>query len=513
MAGEPPQLDSELESFRQQWQTELKHKKVVPEARAPQSKREASSSSKQSVPTEIPKSIVAKRSQIEEDEEYAQSLVFDEPAPPASGPTLDGQSDPNKARELVSALDHFEEAVEKEAIGSLGDSLKLYRKAFRMDNRVDLAYRKKHFPAGAAKAPQPSASGPAAAATTTASKPVETQTMSELIAGFSGLAVSAAPPPVEGDPAPPCPIAGMPEEILVHIFKDVAVLDVGDFVRLSLICKRFAYVVATEQQIWRRVALGPEFGFAGMHYHWQRGVSWEPLEEEEDNSGDLDYVTMEELARRRREEGETTTLALLPELYDSSWRKMFRHRPRIRFNGCYISTVNYIRPGQANANQITWNSPVHIVTYYRYLRFFRDGTAISLLTTDEPAHVVHYMTKDLLELHRRNSGGGTAHLPSVVMQHGLRGRWRLSSALDHPDRPLGEIEGDVAVETEGVGAKYTYRMYLEMRNAGKGGARNTKLVWKGFYSYNKLTDDLGEFALKNDKPFFFSRVKSYGVGE
>ncbi|OHE92711.1 F-box domain-containing protein [Colletotrichum orchidophilum] len=512
MADEPPKLDSELESFRQQWQTELKHKREVPEAREPRSKREASSSSKQSVAAEIPKSVVAKRSQVEEDEEYAQSLVFDEPAPIVSGSNLEGQSGPStkEAKELVSALDHFEEAVEKEAIGSLGDSLKLYRKAFRMDNRVDLAYRKKHFPTGVAKAPQPSASGPTAAAASSTSKPAETQTMSELIAGFSGLCVSAAPPPVEGDPVPPCPIAGMPEEILVHIFKDVAVLDVGDFVRLSLVCKRFAYIAATEQQIWRRIALGTEFGFAGMHYHWQRGVSWEPLDEEqEQDNGDLGYVTMQELAQRRKEESENTALTLLPELYASSWQNMFRHRPRIRFNGCYISTVNYIRSGQANANQITWNSPVHIVTYYRYLRFFRDGTAISLLTTDEPAHVVHYMTKDLLEHHR---GGGGAHLPSVVLQHGFRGRWRLSSNLDHPDRPLGEVEGDLAVETEGVGAKYTYRMYLEMRNAGKG-ARNTKLVWKGFYSYNKLTDDLGEFALKNDKPFFFSRVKSYGVGE
>ncbi|KAK6214777.1 F-box domain-containing protein [Colletotrichum tabaci] len=511
MMDEPPQLDSELESFRQQWRSELNTKKTIPELQTSQSRRKAPAFSKPSAPAESSRVAAAKRSQLEEDEEYARSLVFDEPTPLPSGPSS-VQSAPQEAKELVSALDHFEEAVEKEAIGSLGDSLKLYRKAFRMDSRVDLAYRKKHFPAVAAKVAQPSASDAQAAGPTAAGKPsdAQQQTIGELIASFSGLSVAAAPPPVEGDPEPPCPIAEMPQEILVHIFKDVAVLDVGDFVRLSLVCKRFAYVVATEQQIWRCVCLGPEFGFSGMHYHWQRGVSWEPLGQEEDTT-DLEYVTMEELARRRWDENEATTFALLPDIYSSSWQSMFRHRPRIRFNGCYISTVNYIRPGQANANQITWNSPVHIVTYYRYLRFFRDGTAISLLTTDEPASVVHYMTRELLEQHR---GAAAAHLPSVVMQHGLRGRWRLSSALDHPDAPLNETEGDLFVETEGVGVKYTYRMYLEVRSAGKGkGARNTKLMWKGFYSYNKLTDDLGEFALKNGKPFFFSRVKSYGVGE
>ncbi|KAK1975667.1 F-box domain-containing protein [Colletotrichum cereale] len=509
MADQPPPLDSELESFRQQWRSELKTKKVVPEPQPSQPQKKSPSFSKSSVSAESSRAAVPKRHQVEEDEEYARSLVFDEPAPsPSPSASNLDESAPSQAKELVSALDHFEKAVEKEAIGSLGDSLKLYRKAFRMDSRVDLEYRKKHFPTAAAKTSQPSASG----APSVAGKlpEVQQQTMGELIASFSGLSVAAAPPPVEGDSAPPCPIAEMPQEILVHIFKNVAVLDVGDFVRLSLVCKRFAYIVATEQQIWRRICLGPEFGFAGMHYHWQMGVSWEPLEQEGD-AGDLEYVSMEELAQRRREESEATTLALLPEIYSSSWQSMFRHRPRIRFNGCYISTVNYIRPGQADANQITWNTPVHIVTYYRYLRFFRDGTVISLLTTDEPTSVVHYITRDLLKQHCR---GGAAHLPSLVMQYGLRGRWRMSSALDHPDVPLGEAEDDLFVETEGVGAKYTYRMHLEVRSAGRGkGARNTKLMWKGFYSYNKVTDDLGEFGLKNGKAFVFSRVKSYGVGE
>ncbi|KAK1970636.1 F-box domain-containing protein [Colletotrichum sublineola] len=509
MVDQPPPLDSELESFRQQWRSELKTKKTVLEPQASQIKKKASSFSKPSAPGESSRAVVPKRPQVEEDEEYACSLVFDEPAPsPSTSMSNLEEHGPSQAKELLSALDYFEEAVEKEAIGSLGDSLKLYRKAFRMDSRVDLAYRKKHFPSAAAKPSQPSASS----ALSAAGKPPETQqqTMSELIASFAGLSVAVAPPPVEGDPTPPCPVAEMPQEILVHIFKDVAVLDVGDFVRLSLVCRRFAYIVATEQQIWRRICLGSEFGFAGMHYHWQRGVFWEPLEQEGDTE-DLEYVSMEELAQRRREESETTTLALLSEIYSSSWQSMFRHRPRIRFNGCYISTVNYVRPGQADANQITWNTPVHIVTYYRYLRFFRDGTVISLLTTDEPASVVHYITRDLLKQHR---GGGAAHLPSLVMQYGLRGRWRMSSALDHPDVPLGETENDLFIETEGVGAKYTYRMHLEVRNAGRSkGARNTKLMWKGFYSYNKVTDDLGEFGLKNSKSFFFSRVKSYGVGE
>lgn len=85
--------------------------------------------------------------------------------------------------------------------------------------------------------------------------------------------------------------------------------------------------------------------------------------------------------------------------------------------------------------------------------------------------------------------------------------------MDHPDNTdPKEQESDIYVETEGVGEKYMYRMDLTLRSAGKG-TKNNKIVWKGFHSYNKLTDDWAEFQLKNDKPFFFSRVKSYGIGE
>ena len=375
-------------------------------------------------------------------------------------------------------------------------------------------------------------------------------------------------------PPPPCPLAALPDELLVHILGDVALDDVGDFVRLAQVCRKLAFLVATEDRIWRRVCMGPEFGFANMHRTWERAIAWGPLEE--DGKGDFvvgDGTTVvaaeaaeDERRRQRQASSLATTMKLrkgvkvpgkddtpttsIPPAYPS-WQRMFRLRPRIRFNGCYISTVNYIRPGQASASLVVWSNPVHIVTYFRYLRFFRDGTVISLLTTSEPPDVIHHLTKDLVTLHQ---GGAMAHLPSIVMQNALRGRWRMSGIADEEDaegaagsedemRSRDEVvedavaaaaggkvpaesapvspfsslaaatdaESDVVVETEGVG-KYYYRMELAFRSAGKG-TRNNKLNWRGFYSYDRLTDDWGEFGLKNYRPFFFSRVRSYGVGE
>ncbi|KAL2755019.1 hypothetical protein ACRALDRAFT_1057737 [Sodiomyces alcalophilus JCM 7366] len=517
-----PKLDSELASFRQQWRSELQAKKQGDRSEKRTSLHATAVSSSQPAPAPAPRleapKASASASHLDHDdsnEDYVRTRTFDEPAgTSSSGRTLAHPSTLDD-KEPVSALDHFEAAVEKEAVGSLGDSLKLYRKAFRMDSHVDMVYRKKHFPgplrkpSGPSSQPgstEPATKGSSGAQNVEAEQP---QSIKDLVASFSDLSIASAPPPVEGDPPPPCPIADVPQEVLSQILTDLAVSDVGDFARLSLVCKRFAYIVAADDQIWRCVCLGREFGFQGMHYHWQAGVTWEPLPDESGLGEEGEFVTMEELARRRREENLAITVSLYPEY--GSWQRMFRQRPRIRFNGCYISTVNYIRSGQASTNQITWNTPVHIITYYRYLRFFRDGTVISLLTTAEPGDVVHHLTKDLLAQHR---GGAAPHLPSIVVQHGLRGRWRLSSMLDHPDGPVPpkDAEGELFIETEGVGPKYMYRMDLLLRSAGRG-TRNNKLVWKGFHSYNKLTDDWAEFGLKNDKPFFFSRVRSYGVGE
>lgn len=50
-----------------------------------------------------------------------------------------------------------------------------------------------------------------------------------------------------------------------------------------------------------------------------------------------------------------------------SWRKMFIERPRLHFNGCYISKTTYVRNGE-NSFQDQFYRPWHVVEYYRYLR-------------------------------------------------------------------------------------------------------------------------------------------------
>lgn len=394
-------------------------------------------------------------------------------------------------------------------------------------------YKDKHFPptAPATVKPDPTRQVPTGDAPTTTEEAGTTRvvpaTITELINEFSALSIPPAPAETDLSDPPPCPVADIPEEVLVAIFQHAISADVSITAKLTQVCKRFAYVVMTENSIWKPVILGDRFGVMAMHYRYSCDLRGFPLTLPNSKVS---------LASNVLGPGHSLFPDLTPSVYPT-YRGQFRHRPRIRFNGCYISTVNYQRQGGAAQSQFTWVNPIHIVTYYRYLRFFRDGTVISLLTTSEPADVVHHLNKD--NIHDRHAGG----LPTYVMKDALHGRWRLSGpASSRPDEDsflesetgpqkgpgeyakepqtdwsiLGddiESEGDLHVETEGVVPKYMWKMQFALANAGrKDGPRNNKLNWKGFWSYNRLTDDWGEFALKNDRPFYFSRVKSYGLG-
>jgi F-box protein 9 len=420
-------------------------------------------------------------------------------------------------------------------------------------------YKKKHFPPSAfakLKAPHATTNSSKVGGTVqnTATENVAPSlpaTLKQLVDDFSLLSIEPAPPETDYSPQKPCHLAEIPEEILSHILLELAIIDVASFARMAQVCKRLAYLVITEDKIWKSVTLSEEYGFAAMHYNYATTIEGRPLEDNYEDlrpyQDDSDSPSNSSLSLQSLK-SLSYTQSLIPNPYPS-YRQMFRTRPRLRFNGCYISTVNYARPGAHASNSLAWGAPVLVVTYFRYLRFFRDGTAISLLSTTEPADVVHHLTKANLDLydssrktrghHHHNQGSTvTSALPGAVMKEALRGRWRLSGPLhsssssssssnnkpsSSPPNPADpsepneaeaeegeelEEEGIVHIETQGVVPRYTYKLQLQLGHAGKS-ARNNKLAWKGFWSYNRLSDDWGEFSLRNDRAFYWSRVRSY----
>lgn len=154
-----------------------------------------------------------------------------------------------------------------------------------MDSSVDKAYKNKHFPPSyfAPKTAKENPSNKSATVTNTANYPVESpsQTVQQLIASFSTLSFEPAQPDIENTPPLPCPIATLPDEVLVQVLLDTAIADLASFARLAQVCKRLAYLVATEEHIWRRICTGSEVGFGAMHYQWQRDILGGPLEDHE----------------------------------------------------------------------------------------------------------------------------------------------------------------------------------------------------------------------------------------
>ena len=57
-----------------------------------------------------------------------------------------------------------------------------------------------------------------------------------------------------------------------------------------------------------------------------------------------------------------------------SWKNMYLDRPHVRFDGMYVSRNTYIRTGIPE-----WKvkNPVHLVCYYRYMRFLPDGRCVA----------------------------------------------------------------------------------------------------------------------------------------
>lgn len=139
-----PELKSELEAFRQRWLSEVKSKRPAGPSHGktpstsgagPSHARSTSASAAQTSPLLAKAQLAAEGSSkptaLHGDDDHIQPPAFDEILEMAAA-KKGKEAEKEEAEEPVSALDHFEAAVVREAQGKLGDSLNLYRRAFRV---------------------------------------------------------------------------------------------------------------------------------------------------------------------------------------------------------------------------------------------------------------------------------------------------------------------------------------------------------------------------------------------
>ncbi|KAB1223610.1 F-box protein 7 [Morella rubra] len=136
----------------------------------------------------------------------------------------------------------------------------------------------------------------------------------------------------------PSPIhRSLPDELLFEVFARMGPYDLG---RASCVCRKWRYTFGTLY-----------FGVMRASKAWQLS-------------------------------GVVANYKIVQSKYEGSWRKMWLLRPRVRIDehygvntishisGLYVSRNTYIRAGVAE-----WKvtNPVHLVCYFRYMRFFPSG--------------------------------------------------------------------------------------------------------------------------------------------
>ncbi|XP_071375471.1 F-box only protein 9 isoform X2 [Centroberyx affinis] len=253
-------------------------------------------------------------------------------------------------------------------------------------------------------------------------------------------------------------ISALPPEVLMYIFRWVVSsdLDMRALEQLSLVCRGF-YICAREPELWRSACLRV----------WGRNCT-----------------------------------KLVPF---NSWREMFLERPRVRFDGVYISKTAYIRQGEESLDGFyrAW----HQVEFYRYLRFFPDGQAMMLTTPEDPLSIVPRLRSR-----------------STRMDSVLLGHYRLSQETDNQTKVFVVVckrKEEKAAEiprnrfcrrNPAPEAEHSFHVGLQLSSGGR--QRFNKLVWihHSCHITYRSTGETVVTAFDLDKmytPFFFARVKSY----
>src|SRR5271170_2231146 len=213
------------------------------------------------------------------------------------------------------------------------------------------------------------------------------------------------------DPFKPCYISHLPDELLLNILLHLSLSSLSSLTSTSLVCKKLLSLSHGENSLYKPLC-----------YHYFRAFS-----------------------------SPAVLLARLPD-FGGDWRRMLIERPRLRFDGCYIATCHYLRPG---VNEYSWNTPIHMVTYFRFIRFYADGRCITVLTTMEPREVV----------------GQVSWMGVGGVKGGSDGVWSMDSET-----------GAVSVEVRGPRG-YLFIKDLQIKSTGRG--KHNKLVWMGFHSVNQ----------------------------
>lgn len=155
-------------------------------------------------------------------------------------------------------------------------------------------------------------------------------------------------------------ISSLPHELLIRIFRWAVGdhLDARVLGKLARVCKYF-YCLTQDPCLWRSICIR----------------RWPSL-----------VVCSKETVH------ETCFCIQPPQRYGyKSWREMAIWRPHVLLDGCYLCRISYVRPGEAALGASY--RPMHLVVYYRGIRFYPDGRMSMLTSSCTPNAIVAALGK------------------------------------------------------------------------------------------------------------------------
>ncbi|KAL5531343.1 hypothetical protein ACEPAG_4220 [Sanghuangporus baumii] len=353
------------------------------------------------------------------------------------------------SRSLVSAVETYRLAIQYEQAGDLDEALRLYKSAFRLDPNVDKAYRREELRLEAA------------------ASHVESSHVKELLRQDSSSAERILTR--SRSKARPIERKLAHTGALMHLLSSFP--DDLEFVPFDETSNVPLRLLPDEIIVLILKMLDP------------RSIERFALLSRKARVLSLDSSIWRDLVQKTYMPPQVPHDLIIEELSDRNtfdYRRFFIEHPRLRLDGVYIAVCHYVRPGLNSDN--VWVNVSHLITYHRYLRFLANGTVISLLANEdvEPQIVIPLLK------------------PSLRMKGLFIGNWSLEGTTVYV-RDL--------TDPSGGNLRYTFQMTLTLKSKPLG--RWNKLDLAGYDSVNKENGETIPLGLKHERPFWFSKVRSY----
>lgn len=376
---------------------------------------------------------------------------------------------PTKSREDI-AFELFELAIEKEDIGKLNDASNYYWKAFKLDEKVDLKYREKYFGNIKSDDSKQIIEVKKKIKNENNFKPLELNKnqLIKLLDSYSKCDI------IPLDEEKPIYIERLPYEVIEKIFEILLIIDTPSWINFSLICKKYSFYGFRDLNIWKKLN---ELNYSRQNY--------------KDNDKEKFKI-------------------LIKNQWGFNYYQMLNERPFIKFRGVYISKVSYMKEGARSENSNSWNLPYRIISYYRYYRFYSDGTCLKIITVLEPKKVIpklhkgYKISEDIELMNEEINRPEPENIKSPVDNFSNRNWLRIFEGKYEIS-----LQGFVETNCDGPVEKYRFIDKFNIINSGKY-HRHNKLEWVDLGFFDTVNQTYSSLNRENEKDFVFSRVKSYG---